>query len=932
MSGSSLATGHSKRSRTSDALRTEKDRIKRRRFSKGALDVTEDVQLAAKGKTSEKSTRNAISLAQDTSAHAREQQTKFSREIWGLSSPVGGQYSNLNPIITSDEEYLLAGTETAIHVHSIGTSHRSRTLHLKDGQKVVGYNLCSENPQHLYIITSTGCVSKWDWLSGHEITSWDFARETLLAELCPSEVGKLRYELLFSLRGRKDGKRQLTVTLFNGETPRDIVVFETTQRIDNFRVFRQGQAIIAWAGQRLLLGTRELNTPDPSTIQYAWREVVLPVRVTCIDVRESRARNRTIPQGSQDGNLDTVDLVLGESGGSILVYPDFLALFPTGGIDSDDNKGPAPRRLHWHRGPVNAVRWSKDGNYIISGGDESVMVLWQLDTGRKQFLPHLSSPICNLVVSTTGKAYILKLADNCIIVLSATELQPYVTITGLQLCPKVDKPADAALPESRISLRPSAAVLHPQFHDRLLVAVPASRHAARDYHSITSSCVLQTYDIRTDSQISRQALARTNATTLRISPEGTEIVAPDVSYLDICQDGKWMATIDDWIPRPEDIRALEPNSTPTGSHTLSRETYLKFWRWSEVSNMWELATRINSPHSFDSVSVPILGLASRPYNHEFATVGCDAVLRFWCASNRPRLGLATKHPEHQDQTWKCRGTIDLKGEFIGGGTEPANAACMSFSEDGSVLAICVQTRSSPDSGLVILVDMQNCKIHHSRVGVYSGRPCAARFLGRYLVVLSLHSAHIWDTVGDIVRTTSLSAVQDNTPCDDQLLAVSSKSQTCAVASKVPQHLAGARRTCGSQFDIRVYDVQTLSLLTRQSLKHCPVSLLSDPLTGHYIIIDAMANVQRLSCSDKAPQSIPQSKDGTSHNHGLGSLFGTISRDMSRRNNLQALPLPVSGSFSSPQSSGLPGVFTDTPPFVLPPTSVLFKSLVQNLTT
>jgi NET1-associated nuclear protein 1 (U3 small nucleolar RNA-associated protein 17) len=103
MSGSSLAPGHTKRSRTSDARRTEKDRTKRRRFSKGALDVTEDVQLAAKGKATEDNTQDATST-QDTSAHAREQQTKFSRENWGLSSPVAGQYSNLDPIITSDEE------------------------------------------------------------------------------------------------------------------------------------------------------------------------------------------------------------------------------------------------------------------------------------------------------------------------------------------------------------------------------------------------------------------------------------------------------------------------------------------------------------------------------------------------------------------------------------------------------------------------------------------------------------------------------------------------------------------------------------------------------------------------------------------------------------------------------------------------------------
>lgn len=101
MSGSSLATGHTKRSRTSDAPRTEKDRIKRRRFSKGVLDVNAHVQLAAEGKTSEE---NSLSLTEDTSAHGCEQQTKVSREKWCLSTPVGGQYSNLNPIITSDEE------------------------------------------------------------------------------------------------------------------------------------------------------------------------------------------------------------------------------------------------------------------------------------------------------------------------------------------------------------------------------------------------------------------------------------------------------------------------------------------------------------------------------------------------------------------------------------------------------------------------------------------------------------------------------------------------------------------------------------------------------------------------------------------------------------------------------------------------------------
>lgn len=105
MSGSSLAPGHTKRSRTSDA---EKDRTKRRRFSKGALDVTEDVRLAAKGQAIENNTQYATST-QDTSAHARDQQTKFSRQNWCLSSPVGGQYSNLDRLSPRMKIIFLSG-------------------------------------------------------------------------------------------------------------------------------------------------------------------------------------------------------------------------------------------------------------------------------------------------------------------------------------------------------------------------------------------------------------------------------------------------------------------------------------------------------------------------------------------------------------------------------------------------------------------------------------------------------------------------------------------------------------------------------------------------------------------------------------------------------------------------------------------------------
>ena len=72
------------------------------------------------------------------------------------------------------------------------------------------------------------------------------------------------------------------------------------------------------------------------------------------------------------------------------------------------------------------------GNYLISGGRETVLILWQLETSRRQELPHLTSAIDNIVVSPSGSSYLIQLADNSAMVLSTSELSPTAYVAGLQ--------------------------------------------------------------------------------------------------------------------------------------------------------------------------------------------------------------------------------------------------------------------------------------------------------------------------------------------------------------------------------------------------------------------------------------------------------------------------------------------------------------------
>jgi NET1-associated nuclear protein 1 (U3 small nucleolar RNA-associated protein 17) len=48
---------------------------------------------------------------------------------------------------------------------------------------------------------------------------------------------------------------------------------------------------------------------------------------------------------------------------------------------------------HWHSHAVLSMCFSDDGAYLLSGGSEGVLVIWQTKTSQKQFLPRLGGAI-----------------------------------------------------------------------------------------------------------------------------------------------------------------------------------------------------------------------------------------------------------------------------------------------------------------------------------------------------------------------------------------------------------------------------------------------------------------------------------------------------------------------------------------------------------
>lgn len=256
--------------------------------------------------------------------------------------------------------YVFIGLDTAVHAYSVATSCLFRIFQPGDGHRIVGYKLSPIDQAHLYIFTSAGSVSKWEWISGKEISRWNGNREVMSVDSAFYQSENDTSLVAYSVQKRKDGKREVTVLdLGDGRKPENVAL-ETHTRISDIKVARQGRVIVAYGGPHIAVGTANARQSDvEQPIQYTWREVSLPTNITCLDVRESEISTRRGHQGIKDNeSSDSVDLVVGEADGSILIYHDIMSIFL---CNKDGGKGSAPRRLHWHRGLVSAIRWSKDG-------------------------------------------------------------------------------------------------------------------------------------------------------------------------------------------------------------------------------------------------------------------------------------------------------------------------------------------------------------------------------------------------------------------------------------------------------------------------------------------------------------------------------------------------------------------------------------------
>lgn len=518
------------------------------------------------------------------------------------------------------------------------------------------------------------------------------------------------------------------------------------------------------------------------------------------------------------------------------------------------------------------------------------MVLWQLETGKKQVLPHLSTSIESIVVSPSGSSYSVRLADNSNMILSTSELQPIFNVSGIQVpamkksgmslpfIPTVDVPSQEFVPKECLRC---PAVLNPVTTGRLLAAVPASTASRLKSSARNAACYLQTFDIGSAQQTSKQPLARTKATTLDMGPESNTIKEPNVLYMQISHDGQWLATVDEWLPPRRDLSLMAfDTEKEVEEQSRRRETYLKFWLWNDNAKTWELLSRIDDPHSSPSNirydANLVLDLGSDPSRVGFATMGNESIVKFWKPSLRRRHG-----KEVRDQTgrilsnWSCHCTASLTTPPLAMNAAAQQGAKLAYSRDGSVLAAGYRL-SSPS--VIHLIDSSSGTVRRTLTGLHKGPLLGMGIVDRYLIILS-HELRVWDMVteqhrfGFALKSCSLT-IPHLAACTH--LAIDSREQTFAVS--LPE-ISQSSRSGNPKSQIIIFSPKSATPLFSTSIANSTTVLL--PATGRkgYYVLDSAAEIRILApilpvsnVSHEHPQTVqPREPEGPPK--GLENIYG-----------------------------------------------------------
>jgi NET1-associated nuclear protein 1 (U3 small nucleolar RNA-associated protein 17) len=359
---------------------------------------------------------------------------------------------------------------------------------------------------------------------------------------------------------------------------------------------------------------------------------------------------------------------------------------------------PVTTTVHWHAHRVGAITFDSSGAHMYSGGQEMVLVIWQLESGKKDWLPRLSAPILGMSHTPDETLLAIRCSDNTIKLINSRSRLLQVSVEGINL-------ATPYLDLSMLSGAPDTvhAVLRQHRRAQRLMTGLVVEPRTNSFVFNATEGQLQFYNPQEDKNILKVQVGPKNPVK---TFQDKHVAESTVTHVAFAANGDWMVTVDS-----RDDQQLGQSS-------------LRFWYWDKPTQQYELNTQYNL-----SKSEKIRSIAYHPKKDQCVCVSADGKFKIWSVkqntseqedlenssttsstggksqnkSSSSSQGKKSSHPaprvEILEGSAKYRWSVEAAASYRS--LEP-RASC--FSSDGSLLAIAYQhiiTLWNPNSNTLL---------------------------------------------------------------------------------------------------------------------------------------------------------------------------------------------------------------------------------------
>lgn len=194
------------------------------------------------------------------------------------------------------------------------------------------------------------------------------------------------------------------------QTSSDVFAIGKTRSTAGLGISPSGEWLVAIAGHKAYVCST-------SNFRSGFTKFVSPEQLTCLAFHPSEEYFAT---GDVTGRIRLWYCLNANS-----------AAFTSTGVE----KTAQTTTLHWHAHAVSSIAFTSNGAYLLSGGEEAVLVIWQLNSGKKEYVPRVGAPIVHVSVSMQqeGEEFLLTLADGTYSFVRSGSLKVSKSISRIKL-------------------------------------------------------------------------------------------------------------------------------------------------------------------------------------------------------------------------------------------------------------------------------------------------------------------------------------------------------------------------------------------------------------------------------------------------------------------------------------------------------------------